>query len=332
MDFGAVPVGEAAGAVLAHSVALETGKLKKGRVLDAADIAALEAAGVAQVTVARLGPDDLGEDAAALMLAEALVDGAEGLRLSKPFTGRVNLHATRIGLARLDADRLNAANAVDDMVTLATVPPWHRMGEGGMVGTVKVIAYGAPRASVERACAIARGAVTLAPVVTPDATLIVTDHAAGSGEETGKGFRAIESRLDALGMTLAATRRVGHTTGAVAEAIAEAPGAMILILTASATSDPRDVGPEALRRAGGTVTRFGMPVDPGNLLFYGTAADGRPVIGLPGCARSPALNGADWVLERLAAGHPPTGAEVGAMGVGGLLKESPGRKQPRSGG
>ncbi|MAM61228.1 molybdopterin-binding protein [Maritimibacter sp. UBA3975] len=332
MEFGAVPVAEAEGAVLAHSVALESGRLKKGRRLDAADITALQAEGLAQVTIARLGPGDVGEDEAARLLAEALIDGAGGLRLSEPFTGRVNIHATGIGLARLDAARLNAANAVDDMVTLATVPPWHRMGEGGMVGTVKVIAYGAPRASVERASDLARGAVRLAPVVTPDATLIVTDHEAGSGEETGKGFRAIEARLDALGMRLAATRRVGHMTDAVAEAIAGAEGAMILILTASATSDPHDVGPEALRRAGGSVTRFGMPVDPGNLLFYGTAADGRPVIGLPGCARSPALNGADWVLERLAAGHPPTSGEVGAMGVGGLLKESPGRKQPRSGG
>ena len=74
-----------------------------------------------------------------------------------------------------------------------------------------------------------------------------------------------------------------------------------------------------------------MPVDPGNLLFYGALGDGRPVIGLPGCARSPAMNGADWVLERLAAGHPPTSAEIGAMGVGGLLKEIPTRKHPRGG-
>jgi len=106
---------------------------------------------------------------------------------------------------------------------------------------------------------------------------------------------------------------------------------MVLVLTASATSDPRDTGPEALRRAGGSVTRVGMPVDPGNLLFYGRLGDGRPLIGLPGCARSPARNGADRVLERLAAGLDLTSGEVGAMGVGGLLKEVPGRRQPREG-
>ncbi|MEC7761924.1 MAG: molybdopterin-binding protein [Pseudomonadota bacterium] len=331
MDFGSVPVSEAEGAVLAHSVALPGGKLKKGTVLGAEHVASLTDAGIERITVARMGADDLGEDEAALRLAEALVIGAEGLRLSKPFTGRVNIHATTIGLAHLDVERLQAVNAVDDMVTLATVPNWHRMGEGGMVGTVKVIAYGAARASVERAAELGRGAVRLAPVVTPDATLIVTTHEAGSSEETGKGFKAIEGRLTALGMTLTDTVQVPHDADAVAEAIGQAKTAMVLVLTASATSDPADVGPEALRRAGGQVTRFGMPVDPGNLLFYGTLGDERPVIGLPGCARSPAMNGADWVLERLAAGHAPSSAEVGAMGVGGLLKEIPTRKQPRGG-
>jgi molybdenum cofactor cytidylyltransferase len=73
-----------------------------------------------------------------------------------------------------------------------------------------------------------------------------------------------------------------------------------------------------------------MPVDPGNLLFLGEIG-GRMVVGLPGSVRSPALSGADWVLERLAAGLPVTSADIAAMGVGGLLKEIPTRPQPRAG-
>ena len=86
-----------------------------------------------------------------------------------------------------------------------------------------------------------------------------------------------------------------------------------------------------VRLAGGHVLRFGMPVDPGNLLFLGEQA-GRPVLGLPGCARSPALNGADWVLERLACGLAVSGDDIAAMGVGGLLKESPARGRLREAG
>ena len=106
---------------------------------------------------------------------------------------------------------------------------------------------------------------------------------------------------------------------------------MTLILTGSATSDRGDVGPAALVAAGGRLARFGMPVDPGNLLFLGEL-DGRPVLGLPGCARSPKLNGADWVLERLACGLAVTPGDIAAMGVGGLLKEIPSRPEPRGGG
>lgn len=331
MEFGPVPVARAQGAVLAHSVVVPGGRLRKGRVLGPDDIAALREAGVAQVTVARLGPDDLGEDEAALALARALTEGATGVTLSRPFTGRVNILADRIGLAHLDAARLHAVNAVDDMVTLATVAPWCRMAAGGMVATVKIIAYGAARASVERAADLGRGAISLAPVRLATADLVVTTHQAGSSEARGKGHRAIEARLDALGMALGAVDTVPHEVAPLTRALAASRADLVLILTASATSDPDDVGPAALRAAGGTVTRFGMPVDPGNLLFHGTLGDGRPVVGLPGCARSPALNGADWVLERIAAGHPPDGGEIARMGVGGLLKESPGRKQPRAG-
>ncbi|MEL7093380.1 MAG: molybdopterin biosynthesis protein, partial [Pseudomonadota bacterium] len=101
-------------------------------------------------------------------------------------------------------------------------------------------------------------------------------------------------------------------------------------LTASATSDPAHVAPEGLRAAGGRVEAYGMPVDPGNLLFFGWLGT-KPVIGLPGCARSPALNGADWVLERLICGVDLRQADISTMGVGGLLKEIPTRPRPRAG-
>ncbi|MEM9524898.1 MAG: molybdopterin biosynthesis protein, partial [Pseudomonadota bacterium] len=69
-------------------------------------------------------------------------------------------------------------------------------------------------------------------------------------------------------------------------------------------------------------------VDPGNLLFLAWIGD-RPVIGLPGCARSPALNGADYVLARIACGISVSNDDVADMGVGGLLKEIPVRGRLR---
>src|SRR5204862_3650532 len=103
---------------------------------------------------------------------------------------------------------------------------------------------------------------------------------------------------------------------------------LILVFGGSAITDRRDVIPAAIEQAGGTVGHFGMPVDPGNLLLVGKL--GRAdVIGLPGCARSPKLNGFDFVLWRVAARLPVGSHEIAAMGVGGLLMEIPLRPQPR---
>jgi molybdenum cofactor cytidylyltransferase len=131
-------------------------------------------------------------------------------------------------------------------------------------------------------------------------------------------------------MEMAETVTCSHDEDALAQAVGAAKGEIVLILTASATSDPYDTAPQALRRAGGQVERFGMPVDPGNLLFLGDIK-GKPVIGLPGSARSPVLHGADWVLARVVCGLPCGAAEIAVMGVGGLLKEIPTRPQPRRG-
>jgi len=222
---------------------------------------------------------------------------------------------------------INAANAVHPMITVATVPDHHQIRAGGMIATVKIIAYGVPGSAVEAAARAARGAVRLATARFATVSLIVTDVPGGPGT---KGMEAIAARVTGLGMEMAEVVTCAHEEDALAQAIRAAKGEIVLILTASATSDPYDTAPQALRLAGGQVERFGMPVDPGNLLFLGDIND-KPVIGLPGSARSPVLHGADWVLARVACGLPCGTPEIAAMGVGGLLKEIPTRPQPRRG-
>jgi len=322
MKFGPVPLVEALGAVLAHSVALGTVRLRKGVVLGRDDLARLAACGLHQVTVARLDGEDVAEDAAAQALAHALVPDpvAQGLSITEASTGRVNLKAVGPGIVQLNASAVQALNLCDPAITLATLAPWQRVTPGMLVGTVKIIAYAVNRESLSQACALARQAVRILPVVRRTAGLIMTEVAGQDAKLTIKGRRAMEGRLRALGMRLEQVEVVAHDPTAIAAALAGMKSDLLLILTGSATSDLHDTAPQAVRQAGGAVARFGMPVDPGNLLFLGDLA-GRPVIGLPGCARSPALNGADWVLERLACGLEVTDGDIAAMGVGGLLKE-----------
>ena len=337
MKFGPVPLDQAAGALLAHSMEAakppyETGaryRIAKGTVLAATHVADLAEVGQGDVVVARLEATDIGENEAASRLARALAPDAQalGLRISGAGAGRVNLYATQAGVCVIDVAAIHALNGVDPMITIATVPPFHRVDANTMIATIKIIAYGVDATLLKTAESRARTAIKVVPTAYQTATLIETSG--GGDTPSPKGRAALGGRLDRFAIALGPRVVVAHEVTALAQAIGSAEGEVIFILTASATSDPMDVGPMALRAAGGQVTAFGMPVDPGNLLFFGTLGD-KPVIGLPGCARSPALNGADWVLERLICGLPLTQRDIAHMGVGGLLKEIPTRPKPRA--
>lgn len=332
MKFGVVLVRDAVGAILAHSVALPKGRLRKGVTLDPGALHTLEQAGIAEVTVAQLEPNDVHENAAAEALAKALVPDAEAahLRLAPASTGRVNIFATGHGVAEIDAPKIDAVNAVHPMVTVATVPKWHRMAVRGMVATVKIISYAVPSDVVAEASDAGRDALRLRSVSRKRAALIQTH--VGGGEDGSKGQRSMSMRFDRLGVAMGPKTVVPHQVDALSAALKDAAQSheILCILTGSATSDLFDVAPEAVRAAGGEVVHYGMPVDPGNLLFWGHLGD-TPVLGLPGCAKSPAMNGADWVLERMLCDVPVTPADVMGMGVGGLLKEPPSRPTPREG-
>jgi len=326
MKFGAVPLAEAEGAILAHSVRAGSVQLHKGQRLLASDVSALQRSGYHQVTVAILAPEDLVENQAAEVVGAAGL--AAGMTASKPHAGRVNLVATHAGVLDVNAPAVNAVNAVDPAITLATLPHFARVTKGQLLATIKIIPYGVAQDKVAVAAAKMSGAFRLHGVAKTKVSLVMSTVEGFKPSLIDKGRRAVETRLARLGVGLASCKIVPHSAAEMAKAIVDSKGDLVLILGASATGDIADTAPEALRQAGGAVTRFGIPVDPGNLLFIGQH-NGRDVLGLPGCARSLALNGADWVLERLICGINVDDSMLAGMGVGGLLKEIPTRPQPR---
>lgn len=327
MKFGPVAVAKARGAILAHSLTAGGLVLKKGRRLSGSDLTTLHEAGIFEVTVAQLESGDIGEDDAAQRLAECL--RGTGLSVSAPFTGRANIHAEVAGVLSIDAQAIAALNDVDEALTLATLPNMARVAARQIVATVKVIPYAVAETAVTVGEARLSGDVLrLHAFKHKRADLILTRTEGFREKLLKKAQSAVRDRLTALGVDLINVQTVAHDETAVAQAIQQTTEELVLIFGASATSDRHDVCPEGMVKAGGNLVRFGMPVDPGNLLFLGDL-EGRSVIGLPGCARSPALNGADWVLERVVAGLEVTSADVAAMGVGGLLKEIPTRPRPR---
>jgi molybdenum cofactor cytidylyltransferase len=333
MIFGPTPLDEARGAVLAHTVRLQGRVLKKGTVLDPAAIAALQQGGHGSVIAARLEPGDVPENEAADRLANALMGPL--LARSRASTGRVNLFAESAGLLVVNPAVINRLNALDESLTVATLASYQPVAAKEMLATIKVIPFAVPGPVLQVAEAMAKqgpAAISLHPFRPLKVGLVLTELP-GVKESVMEGaVEATRDRVEAFCGTLLPHERTRHETTPIADALnrLRRQGAQILLVAgASAVVDRRDVGPAAIVRAGGTIDHFGMPVDPGNLICLGHIDD-IPALVLPGCAKSPKLNGIDWVLQRLFAGLTVTPQDVMGMGVGGLLKEIDTRPLPRA--
>jgi molybdenum cofactor cytidylyltransferase len=324
--FADFALAEAAGGLLAHSLLVGGKRWAKGRVLSDADVAAARAAGLTRLTIARLEPGDIGEDAAAVRLAARLA--GPGLVALSPVHGRVNLAAAAGGVVRVEATMVAAVNAVDEALTLATLAPGARVAAGDIVATIKTIRYAVAETALAAAEAAARQ-VAVAAFVPRTVAFLATTLSGTADKALARTESVTRARVESLGGHFVALPPCPHDAAALAERLrALPPHDLLLIAGASATVDRGDVIPAAVVAAGGRVERLGMPVDPGNLLCL-AALDGRPVIGLPGCAKSPKRNGFDIVLERLAAGLAVTSGDIAMMGAGGLLPEAE-RPEPRT--
>lgn len=333
MKFGPLPPLEAVGGVAAHTVRVPGLVLKKGTPISHADALALAGAGVESVVVARLDHGDVGENEAASRLANLLAGGR--IRVEAPFTGRSNLFSTTPGILLIDVDAIDRVNDVDESITLATLPAFKPVVAGEMIGTVKIIPYAVSGSALAEACeAAGRAALAVAPYRRRRVAVISTVLPGLKPSVVDKTLAVLATRLAPAEASVAADLRVEHDAGALSDAfdmLTEAVCDLIVVFGASAVADRRDVIPAAIEGSGGRVELFGMPVDPGNLLLLGSIRD-IPVIGAPGCARSPKENGFDWVLHRLLADVPVRRADIVRMGVGGLLMEIVSRGQPRTGG
>jgi molybdenum cofactor cytidylyltransferase len=330
MKFGAVAPKEAVGATAVHTIRQGELVLKKGTFIGPVEAAALEAAGIKHIVVARLEPGDVSEDVAAADIAAAIA--GESVHVDRAFTGRANLFARTAGVLVVDKEAIDGLNRIDEAITVATLPAFKPVVAGEMIATVKIIPFAVAAAARDSAVAAApQPVIRIAPYHIRKVGVVSTLLPGLSSKVIDKTIKITAERLAPANAVIVAERRVPHECAPVARALREVlkQGAeLAIVFGASAIADRRDVIPAALEEIGGSIEHFGMPVDPGNLLLIGNA-DGHAVLGAPGCARSPKENGFDWVLMRLLAGLPVPREDITGMGVGGLLMEIVTRPQPR---
>ncbi|RPH67167.1 MAG: 4-diphosphocytidyl-2C-methyl-D-erythritol kinase [Burkholderiales bacterium] len=322
MIFGEFRCDEALGVMLAHTLSVGAKMLKKGRVLDAHDLALLRQAGIETVAGARLEADDVAESAAAAEIAALLAGPNTATR--DPYTGRCNLHASARGLVELDAERIDCLNLLDEAITVGTLPRHAPVREGQVIATVKIIPFGVPRRLIEACREIASsGPLLRVAQFRPRRAALVMSERPGMKEGAFRAtVTATRERLEKLGSRLALVLRCAHDRDAIEDALRQALAAgcnLLLVSGATVTKDRNDVVPASVVATGGVIEHFGMPVEPGNMLLLAHIG-AVPVVNLPGCARSRRTNGFDWVLRRLLAGLALTRVDIMRMGVGGLIR------------
>jgi molybdenum cofactor cytidylyltransferase len=329
MKFLRVSLAEARGHVLGHNVVFEGRRLlKKGRRLLDAELDVLARTGSDGVYVAMLDAGDVDEDSAALRIARALVH-ASPLQAKLAHGGRVSLTAPEHGVLSLRSELLLELNLLDG-VTLATLPAHAATAPGQLVGTLKVIPFALPQATVEAAEALAaRGVISLRPIAPRRVSMLVSG-AESRRERLFDAFRVpLVERVSRLGphtVSAAYVALEGDPEGELAGAIADELDAgvdLLILVGETATMDSHDLGPRAIRRAGGTVDAVGAPVYPGNLLLLGHRGRSA-ILGAPGCVRSRAENVVDRVLPRLLLGDRLGQRDIAELGHGGLLHDSRG--------
>jgi len=334
VKFGRVRLEDAEGSVLVHSLRTKDRTIRKGRVLDADDLAHLAKAGFTEVTAVNLEDGDIAEDEAAQRLATAVYDDGS-TTLGAAGTGRVNIYANTRGIFTVDCDSVDRINLVDEAITVSTIAPFSPTEPGQLIATVKIIPFAVRDATLSECEAIApesKGILSVAPYKAQRVGLLQTILPNFRTSLLAKGVDVTASRLAGMGLRLDVEETTEHDKAAIGEAITKFQREscrILLILGASAIADRRDVVPDAIEAAGGKVLQLGMPVDPGNLTLL-ARLDDMWIVGLPGSARSPRVHGSDWIVQRLAAGIEVGAKDIRCMGVGGLLKEIPSRPMPRA--
>lgn len=322
-----VPVEQAVGMVLPHDITeirpndFKGRAFKKGHIVRSEDIEHLKRLGKEHIYVLTLGPDDIHENEAASVLAEALA--GPGITISgEPVEGKLNLQAATDGLLKIDTEALYSFNLLGEVMA-ATLHDNTMVKEGMQVAATRLIPLVGKRRLVEEATAIAGGSVVrVKPLRPAQAGLVITGNEVYHGRIQDAFEPILRRKLDELGSKVREVRFAPDDPAAIAGEIKSClEGGVDLIITSGGMSvDPDDVTRAGIRMAGAEDIVYGTPVLPGAMFLTGFF-DLVPVLGVPACGMFHRITVLDLLLPRILAGERITRETLARMGHGGLCRQ-----------
>ena len=320
-----IPTQEAVGHVLCHDMTqiipgqYKGARFRKGHVVREEDIPVLLSMGKEHLYIWEMAPGMVHENDAAERLC-ALCRNA-GMEQSAVREGKIELTAAAGGLFLVDGARLNAVNALEDIM-VATRHGGTAVRKGDKLAGMRVIPLVIEEEKLRRAEAAAGGRplLELLPWRLKTAAVVTTGSEVASGLIPDAFTPVVEKKLAEYGMEVTARRLPGDDMEAVTSAIQDVrrSGPDLILCTGGMSVDPDDNTPGAVKRSGANIVTYGAPVLPGAMFLLGYFQDGTPVMGLPGCVMYARRTIFDLVLPKIAAGVPVTRADISRLGEGGL--------------
>ena len=320
-----IPTREAVGHVLCHDMTqiikdqFKGPRFRKGHVVTEEDIPVLLSMGKEHIYVWEMTPGMLHEDEGAARLA-ALCQN-EHMTLTPPKEGKIEVIADMDGLFQVDTARLNAVNAVDELM-IATRHGNTAVCAGDRLAGMRVIPLIIKESLLQEAEAAAGGTplLSLKPFVRKTAAIVAT------GSEVQKGLikdtftPVVKDKLAGFGVETGMVLMPGDGVENIANAVREAKesGAEIILCTGGMSVDPDDNTPGGIRATGARIVTYGAPMLPGAMFLLGYFPDGTPVMGLPGCVMYAGATIFDIVLPRVVANVELKRSDFTTLGEGGL--------------
>jgi hypothetical protein len=320
---------EAVGAQLAHDMTeIRPGEFKgaafhKGHTVCNEDLCRLQKMGKNHLYVIDLDEDEIHEDQAAAILADALAgDGI--VWKDEPREGKIKLLAEKDGLFAVNTAALAAFNMVDE-VMCATLHNHTLVKKGDLVAATRAIPLIMKRAPIQRAAAIARqnGAVlAIRPIRKAKVGLVITGNEVYHGLIEDRFAPILSEKVNALGSEVSEVTYAPDDAELIRAAIRSHldRGCNLLMLSGGMSVDPDDVTRQGIRSAGAGEMYYGASVLPGAMFLVAYVGD-VPLLGVPACGLFHRITVLDLILPRILAGEKIGRAELAFLGHGGLCKD-----------
>ena len=320
------------GAVLAQTLLVPDDHhrvlLLKGRILTRDDWPVVAGARIEELHIVRMEAGDIHEDEAARRLAKVVA--GSGVLVHGPVESQVRLSAEVNGIFKVDVQRLEALNSIED-VSIFTLFDGQLVSKGKTVAGVKVTPFVVKEARLGEAEDVAGfdGVVQVLAFRPMRVAVLVRERLEPAQRE--KFQASIEMKVAWFGSAISEIRYVADDVGAVEKAVRELLRDADLLLTAGANAtDPLDPTLAALERVGARMEKQGAPAHPGSAVWLAYLTD-RPIFGVAACGMFSRATVLDLILPRLFTGARVTAADFNGLGHGGLLSKDMGFRFPAYG-